>query len=122
MLLVPNIACKFLAKWQGPYTVLGRVGPVNYRLQQPDPQQRTLIRRAEELSPAQQQDLTELIDQFAPGLMQLVQEIITPPGMVVRQQPYRVPEACRRAIEEEVERMLRDGVIDTPPARGPAPL
>ncbi|XP_058236610.1 uncharacterized protein LOC131346886 [Hemibagrus wyckioides] len=35
ILLVPNTACKFLAKWQGPYTVLKWVGPVNYRPQQP---------------------------------------------------------------------------------------
>ncbi|KAK3551824.1 hypothetical protein QTP70_028996, partial [Hemibagrus guttatus] len=32
MLLVPNVACKFLAKWADPYTVLKRVGPKNYRL------------------------------------------------------------------------------------------
>ncbi|KAK3566994.1 hypothetical protein QTP86_008526 [Hemibagrus guttatus] len=44
-----------------------------------------------------------------PELMQLVQqEIKAPPGMVVRQQPYRVPEARRHVIEEEVEYMLRE--------------
>ncbi|KAK3515596.1 hypothetical protein QTP70_024625 [Hemibagrus guttatus] len=139
MLLVPNTACKFLAKCQGPYTVLEWVGPVNYWLQQPskhadtqlyhinilkkwllaqlavsmfasaatDPQESALVRRGEELSPTQQQDLKELIDQLSdvflstPGLPQLVQhEIKTPPGMVVRN---RVPEAHRQAIEQEVE-------------------
>lgn len=35
LLLLPNISCKFLARWQGPYTILVRVGPVNYHLQQP---------------------------------------------------------------------------------------
>ncbi|KAI2658608.1 Retrovirus-related Pol polyprotein [Labeo rohita] len=35
MVLVPNAACKFLATWQGPYTVLERIGPVTYRLRQP---------------------------------------------------------------------------------------
>lgn len=30
MLLIPNAACKFLAMWQGLYTVLERIGPVNY--------------------------------------------------------------------------------------------
>ncbi|KAK3523233.1 hypothetical protein QTP86_024513, partial [Hemibagrus guttatus] len=62
MLLVPNTVCMFLAKWQGPYIVLEWVGPVNYRLQQPDPQEHALVRRGKELSPAQQQDITELID------------------------------------------------------------
>ncbi|KAK3550168.1 hypothetical protein QTP86_021197, partial [Hemibagrus guttatus] len=49
MLLIPNITCKFLSKWQGPYMVLKRVGPVNYRLQQPDPQEHALVKRGEEL-------------------------------------------------------------------------
>ncbi len=35
MVLVPPAACKFLATWQGPYTVLEKVGPVTYRIRQP---------------------------------------------------------------------------------------
>ncbi len=35
MVLVPNAACKFLATWQGPYTVLEKIGPVTYRVRQP---------------------------------------------------------------------------------------
>lgn len=35
MVLVPNAACKFLATWQGPYTVLEMMGPVTYRVRQP---------------------------------------------------------------------------------------
>ncbi|KAL0195135.1 hypothetical protein M9458_008707, partial [Cirrhinus mrigala] len=35
MVLVPTSACKFLATWQGPYTVTERVGPVTYQLRQP---------------------------------------------------------------------------------------
>lgn len=35
LLLVPCSSCKFLVRWQGPYTVLERKVPVNYRLQQP---------------------------------------------------------------------------------------
>ncbi|KAL1277242.1 hypothetical protein QQF64_023915 [Cirrhinus molitorella] len=34
MVLVPTAACKFFATWQGPYTVLEKIGPVNYRLRQ----------------------------------------------------------------------------------------
>ncbi|KAI2642954.1 Retrovirus-related Pol polyprotein [Labeo rohita] len=32
MVLVPNSACKFLASWQGPYTVVEKLGPVTYRI------------------------------------------------------------------------------------------
>lgn len=35
LLLLPNTACKLLAHWQGPYTVIEQVSPVNYCLQQP---------------------------------------------------------------------------------------
>ncbi|XP_053539534.1 uncharacterized protein LOC124628632 [Ictalurus punctatus] len=151
LLLVPSSACKFLARWQGPYTVLERRGPVNYRLQQPgkpkdgklyhinllkkwveptpvvsafavqdsDRGKGTLVGFGEDLTPTQRQELTELTDQFAdvfsaaPGMTQLVQhEIKTPPGVVVRQRPYRVPEARRQAIEEEISRMLRDHIIE----------
>lgn len=35
MVLVPTAACKFLATWQGPYTVMEQVGPVTYRVRQP---------------------------------------------------------------------------------------
>ncbi|KAL1261365.1 hypothetical protein QQF64_006630 [Cirrhinus molitorella] len=35
MVLVPNTACKFLASWQGPYTVTEKVGPVTYQVRQP---------------------------------------------------------------------------------------
>ncbi|KAL7854617.1 hypothetical protein SRHO_G00168070 [Serrasalmus rhombeus] len=35
LVLVPTTTCKFLATWQGHYTVREKVGPVNYRLDQP---------------------------------------------------------------------------------------
>uniref|UniRef100_A0A9J7WVK0 ribonuclease H n=1 Tax=Cyprinus carpio carpio TaxID=630221 RepID=A0A9J7WVK0_CYPCA len=35
MVLVPTTTCKFLASWQGPYTVTERIGPVTYRVRQP---------------------------------------------------------------------------------------
>ncbi len=35
MVLVPTAACKFLATWRGPYTVIEKVGPVTYRVRQP---------------------------------------------------------------------------------------
>ncbi|KAL1260699.1 hypothetical protein QQF64_008526 [Cirrhinus molitorella] len=36
MALVPTAACKFLATWQGPCTVLENVGPITYHLRQPE--------------------------------------------------------------------------------------
>ncbi|MGL5480857.1 MAG: reverse transcriptase family protein, partial [Aeromonas veronii] len=42
----------------------------------------------------------------------LLAEIRTDPGVIVWQRPYRVPEARRQAIQEEVQRMLRLGVIE----------
>ncbi|XP_042627813.1 U1 small nuclear ribonucleoprotein C-like [Cyprinus carpio] len=47
----------------------------------------------------------------------LQHDIRTPPGVVVRQRPYHVPEARRQAIEEEVQQMLKLGVIE--PSRSP---
>ena len=35
LVLIPTADCKFLAKWQGPYEVVDRVGEVNYRVRQP---------------------------------------------------------------------------------------
>ena len=35
LVLVPTSECKFLAKWQGPYDIIDRVGDVNYRVRQP---------------------------------------------------------------------------------------
>ena len=35
LVLVPTTECKFLARWNGPYEVLEKVGEVNYRVRQP---------------------------------------------------------------------------------------
>ncbi|KAL0184751.1 hypothetical protein M9458_020447, partial [Cirrhinus mrigala] len=151
MVLVPTSACKFLATWQGPYTVKERVGPVNYRVQQPG-RRRTeqlyhvnLLKKwvgtrdqvaalatsepltvdmNELLSATQKTELQHLIGQFSdvfspvPGRTNTLQhEIRTPPGVIVKQRPYRIPEARRQAIETEVNQMLELGVIE--PSRSP---
>lgn len=46
-----------------------------------------------------------------PGLIYLVHEIKSLPGVIVHQCTYRVPEACSHAIETEVTKMLHDGII-----------
>ena len=151
LVLIPTAECKFLAKWQGPYEVVDRVGEVNYRVRQPGrrkptqlyhvnllklwrtstspPTQTPLVPAArceipevpvgDDLSPAQKQDLDEVViqhqDVFSeiPGRTTASQhDIKTTPGVTVRVPPYRVPEARRDAIREEVARMLQLGVIE----------
>ncbi|KAI2645035.1 Transposon Ty3-G Gag-Pol polyprotein [Labeo rohita] len=151
MVLVPSSACKFLASWQGPYTVLEKLGPVTYRVRQPGKRQTEQLYHINllkkwvgtrdqlaalsltepvvvdvnpHLSAAQKTELQHLVSQFTdmfssqPGQTNVVQhDIRTPPGVIVRQRPYRVPEARRQAIEEEVQQMLKLGVIE--PSRSP---
>ncbi|KAL1248768.1 hypothetical protein QQF64_022086 [Cirrhinus molitorella] len=151
MVLVPNTACKFLASWQGPYTVTKKVGPVTYQVRQPGRRRqdqlyhinllkkwhgtRTQLSALATVSPvavdvnphlsaAQKTEIQHLIGQFSdvfsprPGRTHVLQhDIRTPPGVIVRQRPYRVPEARRQAIEEEVQEMLKLGVIE--PSRSP---
>ncbi|KAI2665215.1 Retrovirus-related Pol polyprotein from transposon 17.6 [Labeo rohita] len=151
MVLVPTSACKFLAKWQGPYTILEKIGTVNYKVRQPGRRQPEQIYHVNllkkwvgtrdqlaaltslspvvvdvnsDLSAAQKRDLQHLVSQFddvfslLPGQTNVVQHSIkTQPGVIVRQRPYRVPEARQCAIEEEIQHMLKLGVIE--PSRSP---
>uniref|UniRef100_A0A9J7WWR1 ribonuclease H n=1 Tax=Cyprinus carpio carpio TaxID=630221 RepID=A0A9J7WWR1_CYPCA len=151
MVLVPSSACKFLASWKGPYSVVERIGPVTYRLRQPGRRQAEQLYHINllkkwvgtrdqvaalsltepvvvdvnpHLSAAQKTELQHLVSQFQdvfssqPGQTNVIQHHIrTPPGVIVRQRPYRVPEARRQAIEEEVQQMLKLGVIE--PSRSP---
>ncbi|XP_077962421.1 uncharacterized protein LOC144410313 isoform X1 [Gasterosteus aculeatus] len=71
------------------------------------------------LSPSQLQDLREVVwqhlDVFSdlPGRTAVAtHDIRTEPGVTVRVKPYRVPEARREAIRQEVSRMLQLGVIE----------
>ncbi|KAL1250905.1 hypothetical protein QQF64_018701 [Cirrhinus molitorella] len=146
MVLVPTSACKFLASWQGPYTVTEKIGPVTYRVRQPGRRKEdqiyhiNLLKRwigtrsnlsalttrdpvvvdvNPHLSAAQKTELQHLVGQFSdvfsilPGRTNVItHDIRTPPGVIVRQRPYRVPEDRRQAIEEEIQEMLKLGVIE----------
>ena len=149
LVLIPSADCKFLAKWQGPYEIVERIGEVNYRLQQPGRRKPTQLYHVnllkpwrspssphvnqvfytqqplpdvpvgELLGPSQRQDLSELVlqhqDVFSelPGRTSMaVHDIQTNPGVTVRVRPYRIPEARRAAIHEEVTKMLKLGVIE----------
>lgn len=72
-----------------------------------------------DLTPQQQQETLELVEQnrdvfsFEPGHTHVMQhEIHTIPGKVIHQRPYRIPEARREAIKEEVRKMLKLGIIE----------
>uniref|UniRef100_A0A8C2C586 ribonuclease H n=1 Tax=Cyprinus carpio TaxID=7962 RepID=A0A8C2C586_CYPCA len=146
LVLVPTTACKFLATWQGPYTVTEKVGPVTYHVRQPGRRREdqlyhinllkcwvgtgpqlsaytsstpVVVDMDPQLSAAQKSELQHLVSQFPdvfspqPGRTHVVEhDVRTPPGTIVRQWPYRVPEAQRHAVEEEVQEMLRLGVIE----------
>ncbi|KAL0186488.1 hypothetical protein M9458_018158, partial [Cirrhinus mrigala] len=112
MVLVPTSACKFLTTWQGPYTVIEQLTA----LASVDP---VVIDMGDHLSAAQKTELNHLVSQFSdvfsmrPGQTNIIQhDIRTPPGVIVRQRPYRVPEARRQAIEDEISDMLKLGVIE----------
>ena len=151
LVLVPTSECKFLAKWQGPFEVIKKTGPVNYKVSRPgrrkgeniyhvnllkpwfepepvplpvlltslSPPSSLEVPIGEDLSPRQRQEVRELLlryqDRFSelPGRTNMLRhDIITDPGQVVRQRPYRIPEARRAAIKEEVGKMLDLGVIE----------
>ncbi|XP_072769033.1 neuromast-expressed gpi-anchored lymphocyte antigen 6, partial [Nerophis lumbriciformis] len=150
LVLVPSSECKFLARWQGPYEVIERMGPVNYKVNQPgrrkghqiyhvnilnkwhaaeplpstafltahSPQTTPPVPIGEDLSPSQKQEVKELLgrnqDRLSelPGRTQAIKhDIETKPGKVIRQRPYRIPEARWAAIKE-VKKMLELGVIE----------
>ncbi|KAL0176991.1 hypothetical protein M9458_029321, partial [Cirrhinus mrigala] len=120
MVLVPSSACKFLASWQGPYTVVEKIGPVTYRLRQPGRRQTeqlyhiNLLKNLTDpvvvdvnphLSAAQKAELQHLVSQFQDVPAWCTTTFKTPPGVIIRQRPYR-------AIEEEIQQMLKLGVIE----------
>lgn len=150
LVLIPTVESKFLAKWQGPYEIIEKVGEVNYKVYQPGkrkPEQlyhvnlikpwkdrETLtavsapcsntsgtseVYGSETLSKSQKQETKEFVkrntDVFSelPGrTMVLKHDIVTEPGVRVHRKPYRVPEARRKAISEEVKKMLDLCVIE----------
>ncbi|KAI2644530.1 Retrovirus-related Pol polyprotein from transposon 17.6 [Labeo rohita] len=114
MVLAPTTACKFLATWQGPYTVIEQVGPVTYRLRQPSRRQEEQLHHVNLLK-KWKTELQHLVSQFSTrsGQTNVIEhDIRTPPGVIVRQRPYRVPKARRQAIEDEISEMLKLGVIE----------
>ena len=103
-----------LKKWTEPEPV-----PLPALLTTVSPQILPPVPIGEELAPAQVQDVKELLgrnaDRFSdePGRTHVIRhDIDTVPGKVIRQRPYRIPQARRRAIKDELEMMLKLGVIE----------
>ncbi|XP_075939166.1 uncharacterized protein LOC142940136 [Anarhichas minor] len=115
LVLIPTTNHKFLASWQGTYEVTEKVGPVNYKVYS----EVTEVAYGPGLSQAQLQQTRELVQQnldvfsTQPGRTSLVEHHInTEPGQKVKLRPYRIPEAKRAVIEQEVQKMLALGVIE----------
>ena len=70
----------------------------------------------EDLDPAQKQELVDrntAVSSEKPGCTTLIeQHIHTRPGETVQKRPYRTLEARRKAVKQEVEAILRIGVIE----------
>ena len=103
-----------LKKWHAPDAV-----PLPALLTTVLPQSPPPVPIGDELAPDQKREVKELLernrDRFSelPGRTHAIShDIHTSPGQVVRQRPYRIPEARRVAIKKEVEIMLKLGVIE----------
>ena len=165
LLLLPSSTCKLLAKWQGPYTIVRKMGPVTYEVLHPE-KKRTkqtyhvnLLKEWKERTAAvtpssllvQQVDVpeneegedgveglptaaepvvahltSEQVDQllsvfkevpslFAarPGKTAVVEHVIRLKDVnPIRQRSYRVPQHLGEKLKQEVEEMLKLGVIE----------
>lgn len=81
------------------------------------------------LGPRQQQDLREIVLQHQDVFSELpgrttaaTHDITTEPGVTVRVRPYRIPEARWVAIQEEVDKMLKLGVIEESTSHWSSPI
>ncbi|XP_068097047.1 uncharacterized protein [Hyperolius riggenbachi] len=149
--LIPTVESKFLARWQGPFEIIEKIGDVNYKVHQPgkrkpfqlyhvnllklwkeretDPVMVGVsvvpqvsiesVKIAPTLSKPQVQQVKEFLQRnrgiFSdlPGLTHLIEHnIITEPRTKVFIKPYRIPEARRKAVSEEVKRMLELDIIE----------
>ena len=104
-----------LKRWYDPGQAPDPVFVASFVPQDPTPE----VPLGDQLTPHQRQELRELVarnrDVFAttPGRTTLIEHnIITEQGKRVKLRPYRVPEARRQVIQEEVQKMLGLGIIE----------
>ena len=103
-----------LKRWHDPGQVPEAALVVTYAPQVPPE-----VPLGSQLTPDQRQEMQELVsrnrDVFSttPGRTDAItHDIVTEPGRWVKLRPYRIPEARRQVIREEVQRMLGLGVIE----------
>ncbi|KAM7394882.1 hypothetical protein PAMA_006561 [Pampus argenteus] len=163
LLLLPSSNSKLLAKWQGPYSITRKMGPVTYEVHHPDkkkakqtyhvnllkewkergvpvPEKALLVREVNledeaEMEPEaltvpaapvlghlEPQLAAQLIGLFqkvpslfaaSPGKTTLVEHVVRlKDNQPVRQRPYRVPQQLVDKLKQEIEEMLKLGVIE----------
>ncbi|KAJ8364561.1 hypothetical protein SKAU_G00133920 [Synaphobranchus kaupii] len=76
LVLVPTSKCKFLAKWNGPYEVIEKVGTVNYRVRQPGRRPPTKVYH---------------VNLLKKWVAREVLFSLTPPQVAVKTEPVQVP-------------------------------
>nr|XP_006012602.1 PREDICTED: uncharacterized protein LOC102366250 [Latimeria chalumnae] len=104
-----------LKPWKENETMAVLEGPLG----QPDPVEEGSVHISEDLTPDQKKLAVEMVERnqdvfsSSPGRTRgIYHDIITPPGVTVKVKPYRIPEAKRREVATEVQRMLELGVIE----------
>lgn len=95
----------------------------------PSKTEAVVVPMGEQLSERQRQDLRELIDRHrdvfsteAGHTNLLEHHIITEPGKKVKLRPYRIPEARREAVRQEVKTMLQNGIIEESHSEWSSPI
>ena len=83
----------------------------------------------EKLTAEQKGDLQKLLDEFVdtmsdiPGKTDLIEhDINAGSARPVRQPPYRLPQAYRAAVKEEIEEMLHSGIIEPSSSEWSSPI
>ena len=173
LVLLPTSSSKLLAKWQGPYQVVKRMGKVNYLIDMHDCRKRrrvfhvNMLRAfqvhrttesnyftdgvveesdedvlfwkdgdpddqptiSDQLNSEQQQQLSQLLMEFGqvlqnqPGHTQLAEhKIDTGSARPVRLPPYRLPQAYRSDVHQELQEMLAQEIIEPSTSEWAAPI
>ena len=172
LVLLPTSSNKLLAKWQGPYPILEKLGKVTYRVDMFDHVKRkrvfhvNMLRKwqmpestalfvdvmdpdvvqgelelwddenpddgitiSQQLSAKQRGQLQQLLDgyqdvlQSTPGRTDYAEHSIdTGESSPIRLPPYRVPHAYRTQVEEELQAMLKAGIVEPSSSSWAAPI
>ncbi|KAL0147249.1 hypothetical protein M9458_057442 [Cirrhinus mrigala] len=139
LVMLPCQESKLLAKWQGPYEVKRWLGHSTYEITmlsqdcsskvfhvnllkewvpRPEKTQSLMIRRLEEgesddqYLPGHQSRPSNVFSEY-PGFTDLIEHnVVLRPDAVVKRQSYRIPERLQKTLMEELDLMLRLGIIE----------